>query len=89
MSRILVTGTGLFTPPDGVTNAELVESLRVAVEQWNLENAEAIERGEVEERGLRANSCLADTGILPGLCFNSPVFLGYAGWWWGLDGVWR
>ena len=50
MSRILVTGTGLFTPPDGVTNAELVESLRVAVEQWNRENAEAIERGEVEER---------------------------------------
>ena len=50
MSRILITGTGLFTPPDGITNEELVESLSVAVEKWNRENADAIERGELEER---------------------------------------
>ncbi len=50
MSRILITGTGLLTPADGITNAELVESLSVAIEKWNAENADAIERGELEER---------------------------------------
>ena len=50
MSRILITGTGLLTPTDGITNKELVESLTVAVEKWNRENADAIERGELEER---------------------------------------
>lgn len=50
VSRILITGTGLFTPPEGITNEELVASLTVAVEAWNRENADAIERGDLEER---------------------------------------
>ena len=50
MSEILITGTGLFTPPDSVTNAELVESLSVAVERFNAEHAEEIARDEIEER---------------------------------------
>jgi beta-ketodecanoyl-[acyl-carrier-protein] synthase len=50
MSRVLITGTGLFTPPDSVTNAELVESLTVAVDAWNAAHAEEIERGEVDSR---------------------------------------
>jgi beta-ketodecanoyl-[acyl-carrier-protein] synthase len=50
VGRILITGTGLFTPPEGITNEELVGSLTVAVEKWNRENADAIERGELEER---------------------------------------
>lgn len=52
MSRILITGTGLFTPPDSVTNAELVTSLGAANETWNAEHQEEIERGEVEERDM-------------------------------------
>lgn len=50
MDRILITGTGLYTPPVGISNADLVSSLRQATETWNRENAAAIERGEVEAR---------------------------------------
>jgi len=52
----LITGTGLLTPQDGITNDELVASLSVAVEAWNRENADAIARGEVEERDLPSES---------------------------------
>ncbi|MAG30677.1 MAG: beta-ketoacyl-ACP synthase III [Deltaproteobacteria bacterium] len=52
MSRILLTGTGLFTPTDSVTNGELVESLSKANELWNAEHREGIERGDVEERDM-------------------------------------
>ena len=52
MSDILITGTGLFTPPDSVTNAELVESLSKANERWNAEHRAQIDAGEVEERDM-------------------------------------
>jgi len=52
LSRILITGTGLFTPPDSVTNAELVASLGAANEKWNAEHRSEIERGEFEERDM-------------------------------------
>ncbi len=52
MSRISITGTGLFTPAEGITNAELVASLSEAVERWNADHREAIDRGELEERDL-------------------------------------
>jgi beta-ketodecanoyl-[acyl-carrier-protein] synthase len=48
----LITGTGLFTPPDSVTNEELVASLSKANERWNAENREAIESGDVIERDM-------------------------------------
>ena len=50
MSRILITGTGLFTPKDSVTNEELVASLSIANEKWNAEHSEEIESGDLEER---------------------------------------
>ncbi|MBW2422897.1 MAG: beta-ketoacyl-ACP synthase III [Deltaproteobacteria bacterium] len=52
MGRILITGTGLFTPPDSISNEELVESLARANEAWNARHAEAIARGEVAERDM-------------------------------------
>lgn len=52
MNEILITGTGLYTPPDAVTNAELVESLAAANERWNAAHADAIERGELEVRDM-------------------------------------
>ncbi len=52
MSRVLITGTGLYTPPDSVSNAELVESLSRSVEAFNAKHADAIERGERNERDL-------------------------------------
>ena len=52
LSRILITGTGLFTPPDSVTNEELVASLSKANERWNAEHRDAIERGDLAERDM-------------------------------------
>jgi beta-ketodecanoyl-[acyl-carrier-protein] synthase len=52
MNRILLTGTGLFTPPDSISNAELVASLSMANEKWNREHADEIERGDAEERDI-------------------------------------
>jgi beta-ketodecanoyl-[acyl-carrier-protein] synthase len=52
LSRILITGTGLFTPPDSVSNAELVKSLSAANEIWNAEHRAEIDRGDVEVRDM-------------------------------------
>lgn len=52
MTDVLITGTGLYTPPHSVTNAELVASLTLANQRWNAEHAGEIERGELEERDL-------------------------------------
>ena len=56
MSQILLTGTGLFTPPDSVSNDELVTSLTIANEKWNAENAEQIEAGELTERDMPSDA---------------------------------
>ncbi len=49
---VAITGTGLFTPPESVSNAELVASLTEAALKWNAEHAEEIARGDVAERAL-------------------------------------
>ncbi|MEI7546658.1 MAG: beta-ketoacyl-ACP synthase III [Actinomycetota bacterium] len=50
VSDVVITGTGLFTPPHSISNAELVASLTIAVESWNAEHVDKIEAGEVEAR---------------------------------------
>jgi beta-ketodecanoyl-[acyl-carrier-protein] synthase len=52
VSRIVISGTGLFTPPYSISNAELVASLTEATEMWNAEHADAIERGELAARAV-------------------------------------
>jgi beta-ketodecanoyl-[acyl-carrier-protein] synthase len=47
---VVITGTGLFTPPYSISNDELVASLTIAVQRWNAEHAGEIERGELEAR---------------------------------------
>ena len=49
MTRIQISGTGLFTPKEVLTNDELVNSYNKFVEEFNLENKEKIKSGEVEE----------------------------------------
>jgi beta-ketodecanoyl-[acyl-carrier-protein] synthase len=51
-SDIVITGTGLFTPPYSISNAELAASLSIAVNAWNEEHAEEIDRGELVARTL-------------------------------------
>ena len=47
MSDIVISGTGLFTPSESISNEELVASFNAYVELFNRENADAIEAGEV------------------------------------------
>lgn len=50
--RIAITGTGLFTPPESISNAELVASLTAATAFWNAEHAEQIAAGDVTARSI-------------------------------------
>lgn len=52
MNRVVIRGTGLFTPEGGVTNDELVASLTAATLRWNELNADAIARGELAARDV-------------------------------------
>jgi beta-ketodecanoyl-[acyl-carrier-protein] synthase len=51
MKAAVISGTGLFTPAESISNAELVESFNAWVELFNAQNADAIERGEIRARG--------------------------------------
>jgi beta-ketodecanoyl-[acyl-carrier-protein] synthase len=44
---VVISGTGLWTPPYVVTNEELVESYNAYADKYNEENKEAIEAGEL------------------------------------------
>jgi beta-ketodecanoyl-[acyl-carrier-protein] synthase len=49
---VVITGTGLFTPPYSISNAELAASLSIAVNRWNEEHADKIATGEAVARTL-------------------------------------
>lgn len=46
MTRAVITGSGLYHPPNVITNEELVATYNEFVEQHNRVNAAAIEAGE-------------------------------------------
>ncbi|OGT31405.1 MAG: beta-ketoacyl-ACP synthase III [Gammaproteobacteria bacterium RIFCSPHIGHO2_12_FULL_35_23] len=48
MNEILITGTGLFTPPESITNTELVSSFNHYVAEFNATHAQAIANNEIE-----------------------------------------
>ena len=48
MHKAVISGTGLYTPANSISNDELVESFNAYVQQFNATNAAAIARGEVE-----------------------------------------
>jgi beta-ketodecanoyl-[acyl-carrier-protein] synthase len=48
VTKVVISGTGVFTPPNSVSNTELVETFNAYVRKFNADNAAAIERGEVE-----------------------------------------
>ncbi|MCH4247361.1 beta-ketoacyl-ACP synthase III [Acinetobacter populi] len=61
---IRITGTGVYTPPETISNEELVASLNAYVERYNQDHAEAIERGEIEAlRGSTAEFIEKASGI--------------------------
>lgn len=48
MYRVAISGTGLFTPEEVITNAELVAAYNAYAERQNAANAAAIEAGEAQ-----------------------------------------
>jgi len=50
LHRIVISGSGLWTPPNVITNAELVESYNRYVEKFNSEHAADIAAGRIEEK---------------------------------------
>jgi beta-ketodecanoyl-[acyl-carrier-protein] synthase len=47
MKQVVISGTGLFTPANAISNEELVACFNTYVEQFNADNAAAIEAGTV------------------------------------------
>ena len=50
MGGVVISGTGVFTPPNAVSNEQLVESYNAYAENWNRDNAGAISSGDVKEK---------------------------------------
>lgn len=71
-----ITGTGVFTPENVITNAELVTAFNAYVDHFNAEHADAIALGEVEPKeysseafiikasGIERRHVMDKTGIL-------------------------
>ena len=51
MHKVVVSGTGLFTPPDSISNEELVASFNAWVRNENKANALEIDAGSREPLG--------------------------------------
>ena len=47
---VSITGTGLFTPAESISNAELCASLAASVDAWNTEHADEIAAGTLTAR---------------------------------------
>ena len=52
MTTSVIRSTGAWAPPEIIENEELVASYNAYAERFNAENAEAIAKGEVEEKPL-------------------------------------
>ena len=48
MEQIVISGTGVFTPNESITNKELVEAYNAYAENFNFENKKNIELGKTE-----------------------------------------
>ncbi|MCW5723345.1 MAG: beta-ketoacyl-ACP synthase III [Maricaulaceae bacterium] len=76
MSAAVIRATGLWTPPQSISNEALVASYNAYVERWNAGNADRIAAGEVEAKlpssvefiekasGIKARYAIDPDGIL-------------------------
>lgn len=64
MNEVVISGTGVFTPPCVITNDELVAAFNAYVDLFNAEHAEAIAAGDVEAKSPSSSEfILAASGI--------------------------
>ena len=76
MVKAVISATGLYTPPNSVSNAELVTAFNTYVERFNAAHADAIAAGDVEAlapsspefitkaSGIKARYVVDKTGII-------------------------
>jgi beta-ketodecanoyl-[acyl-carrier-protein] synthase len=76
VQKAVISATGLFTPEQSISNAELVAAYNAWAEGWNAENAEAIAAGELEMKtpsseafiekasGIQSRFVMNKTGII-------------------------
>ena len=76
MERVYITGSGVFSPSERITNDELVKSFNEYVARFNAENAQAIESGQMEAlqpssaefiekaSGIKARHVVNKSGVL-------------------------
>ncbi|MDQ1815031.1 beta-ketoacyl-ACP synthase III [Massilia sp. CCM 9210] len=76
MKQVVISGTGLFTPPHSISNEELVVAFNAYAELYNAENADAIAAGELtaiegssaafieKASGIKSRYVMEKSGIL-------------------------
>ncbi|WP_354361493.1 beta-ketoacyl-ACP synthase III [Undibacterium sp. GrIS 1.8] len=76
MNKVVISGTGLFTPSQSISNEELIASFNAYVNQFNAQNATAIASGEVtaleessvgfieKASGIKARFVMEKEGVL-------------------------
>jgi beta-ketodecanoyl-[acyl-carrier-protein] synthase len=76
MNRVVISGTGLFTAPNSISNDELVASYNSYVRKFNADNADEIAAGKVQKleessvefiekaSGIKRRSVMEKDGIL-------------------------
>ncbi|MGH6761867.1 MAG: beta-ketoacyl-ACP synthase III [Phyllobacterium sp.] len=52
MHKVVISGTGVFTPEQSISNAELVAAFNAYATAWNEEHASEIEAGTLQPMGL-------------------------------------
>lgn len=55
MQKVVISGTGLYTPPNSISNDELVASFNAWSERFNQDNAEAIAAGDMPPAPLSSS----------------------------------
>ena len=64
MYQPAITGSGVFTPSQTITNDELVTAFNAYADRWNAEHADAISAGEMEAKSHSSSEfILAASGI--------------------------
>ena len=76
MKQVVISGTGLFTPPNSISNEELVVAFNAYAEKFNAEHADAIAAGDMtaiegssaafieKASGIKSRYVMEKTGIL-------------------------
>jgi len=59
--KIVISGTGLWTPPNFITNEELVESYNLYAEKFNADHATEIAAGKIHEKPLSSTRFIEKT----------------------------